>query len=301
MNMQLGLAGYFRFEAVNAVTGEKRLLSDWQPNLITEYGLERIGSGGCIAAVQVGSGQTTPTINDTQMAAFIAETTTTLNTSTSGASSTAPYYGFTRRVFRFAAGAAQGNLSEVGIRGGPSLLFSRSLIKDANGNPTTITVLANEFLDVTYELRIYAPTVDVTSQFTLNGQTHDCIVRASQCGNATFWSTSLHVFAANAIAGSGSGAQGCAVFTGDIGSVTQSPSGTTAHALVTQKTYSNNSRYLEIDCDFDLNTANFVGGVRSLRASSNIGCYQAQFDPPIQKDNTKSLKLTFRFHWARKP
>lgn len=301
MEIKCNLSGFFRFEAVNAETGEKRLLADWQPNLITENGLEQIGTSGVITRVQVGSGQTTPNVNDTQLAAFIAETSTTNGSTISNPSSSAPFYSFTRRTFRFGLGAAQGNLSEVGIRGTSANLFSRSLIKDANGNPTTITVLSNEFLDVTYELRIYAPTVDVTSQFTIGSDVYDCIVRAAHCGNATFWSTSLHTWGANAISDSGSGAQGCMVYNGNIGSITQGPSGTSASCTNTQKTYSANSRYIEVDADLALTSGNLAGGISSFLFSSNIGCYQAQFTPAIPKDNTRSLKLTVRFHWARQP
>lgn len=301
MEIQCKLSGFFRFEAVNADTGEKRLLSDWHPNLITNDGLEQIGSGPVIGSVQVGSGQTAPNVNDTALAAFVAQTSTILGSSqVVGASSTEPYYGFTRRTFRFPMGAAQGNLSEVGIRGSASNLFSRSLIKDANGNPTTITVLANEFLDVTYELRVYAPTADLTSQFTIGSDTYDCTVRAANCGNLSFWSTTLASQGANAIPGSSSGAQGCMVYNGDIGSVTQGPSGTSGSCTVTQKTYTANNKYIEVDCDLGLNDGNLPGGIRSLRFASNIGSYQARFDPPIPKDNLRTLKMTVRFHWARK-
>ena len=301
MEIQCKLGGFFRFEAVNADTGEKRLLSDWHPNLITNDGLEQIGSGYVIGSVQVGSGQTSPNVNDTALAAFVAQTSAVLGSSqVIGASPTEPYYGFTRRTFRFPMGAAQGNLSEVGIRGLASNLFSRSLIKDVNGNPTTITVLANEFLDVTYELRVYAPTADVTSQFTIGSDTYDCTVRAAHCGNLNFWYPSLASHGASAITGTGPGAQGCTVYNGDIGSVTQGPSGTPGYCTVTQRTYTANNKYLEVDCDLDLNSGNLSGGIRSLRFTSNIGSYQAQFNPPIPKDNLRSLKMIVRFHWARR-
>lgn len=299
MEIQCKLSGFFRFEAVNADTGEKRLLSDWQPNLITNEGLEQIGSGPVITHVQVGSGQSTPNINDTALVALVAQTSTLVGAGANGASPTEPYYGFTRRTFRFPMGAAQGNLSEVGIRGASSNLFSRSLIKDGNGDPTTITVLANEFLDVTYELRVYAPTADVTSQFTIGSDTYDCTVRAAHCGNAIFWSTSLATHGANAISSSGSGAQGCTAYNGEVGSVTQGPSGTSTPCAVTQKAYTANNKYIEVDCDLDLNSGNLSGGIRSLRFTSNIGSYQARFDPPIPKDNLRTLKMTVRFHWAR--
>lgn len=302
MNINCTLGGFFKFEATNSETGEKRLLSDWQKNLITELGLERIGiAGSVIGRVQVGSGQAVPNINDTQLAAFVGETSTGFGSDTFGASSTEPYYGFARRTFRFPLGGAAGNLSEVGILTASGHLFSRSLIRDINGNPTTITVLPNEFLDVTYELRIHAPTADVTSQFTLDGNTYDCVVRAAQAGNAGFWATTIHTFGASGLPGFGLGSAGVAAFTGDIGTRTQGPSGTSASSTPSQLAYAANSRYIEVNADFALDTANFPGGIRSIRFGSNIGCYQAQFTPAIPKDNLRTLRLTVRHHWARQP
>ena len=42
-------------------------------------------------------------------------------------------------------------------------LFSRALIRDGAGNPTTLTVTAIDILTVTYQLRLYRPTTDIVS------------------------------------------------------------------------------------------------------------------------------------------
>src|SRR5690606_4774599 len=63
---------------------------------------------------------------------------------------------------QFGQGQAAGNLSEIGIQhtstSGP--LWSRALILDGQGNPTTITVLPDDFLTCYYTLRIMIPKED---------------------------------------------------------------------------------------------------------------------------------------------
>lgn len=74
-----------------------------------------------------------------------------------------------KHVFRFAAGAVVGNISEVGLanmgNSNPSQpIVTRALIRDSSGNPTTISVSASEQLVVTHTLKITVPfTVDAVS------------------------------------------------------------------------------------------------------------------------------------------
>lgn len=65
-------------------------------------------------------------------------------------------FGWTRRVFTSPRGAAAGNVSEISAGFSNNKYtkgFTRALILDTSGNPTTITVLADEVLIVTYEIR----------------------------------------------------------------------------------------------------------------------------------------------------
>src|SRR5690606_36950343 len=63
---------------------------------------------------------------------------------------------------QFGLGEAAGNLLEIGIQhtsaSGP--LWSRALILDGQGDPTTITVLPDDFLTCYYTLRIMIPKED---------------------------------------------------------------------------------------------------------------------------------------------
>ena len=81
-----------------------------------------------------------------------------------------PYYRWAKVTWRFGQGVAAGNISEVGLGWGNSNLWNRALIKDANGNPTTITVLSDEYLDVVSEIRDY-PTLSSSGSFNLLDKT----------------------------------------------------------------------------------------------------------------------------------
>ena len=59
-----------------------------------------------------------------------------------------------------------GDVAEVGFFNTSSVLFSRALIKDSEGNPTTLTLLADEQLFITYEFRKY-PTIGISYPLSL--------------------------------------------------------------------------------------------------------------------------------------
>ncbi|HIQ53190.1 MAG TPA: hypothetical protein EYH51_08015, partial [Pseudomonas pachastrellae] len=174
--------GWYKFEAVRP-DGTKRVLADWFPNLITDAGLERMASNSdWLGYCQVGSGNNPPNVLDTALANRVGSSNTA-QASASGAQAEEPYFCWQRRTVRFAEGVAAGNLSEVGMGWTSSgNLFSRALILDSEGNPTTITVAADEILDVTYEFRFYPRLTDVTGSVTLTGNiagTYDYVMRAA--------------------------------------------------------------------------------------------------------------------------
>ena len=77
VKLNIEVQGFYLIEAVNKDTGEKRIAADWFPNLITDAGLNRMGSGQFLTTCMVGSGQTTPQFTDTSLVAQVASTTTT--------------------------------------------------------------------------------------------------------------------------------------------------------------------------------------------------------------------------------
>lgn len=299
--LQIGLTGHFLLEAVNAETGERRFLAEFD-NLITNGGLDRLGSASTsavISYVQVGTGSTAPANTDSALANWSAGTNRNFTSSYSyGGNPT--YHTEVTYTWQFNQGVAAGNLSEIGVGWASSgSLFSRALIVDGSNNPTTITVQAIEFLTVTYKLRMYPPTADVTGTITLDSVNYDYIIRPSQAGGNS-WQQHGH-------SGYAGGSNYANTYTGDIGTMSGYPSGTGSGGVgPTVASYSAGSHKRTLTVVAGINSWNLAGGIRSLLLSivSSAGfsqmTWQCQFNPKIPKDNTKELSLTFDVSWARK-
>ncbi len=300
--LQIGLTGHFLLEAVNAETGERRFLAEFD-NLITNGGLERLGaagSGDVIAYVQVGTGSTAPANTDSALATWLAGTNRSFSrANTYGGNPT--YHTEVTYTWQFDQGVAAGNLSEVGVGWASNgSLFSRALIVDGSNNPTTITVQAIEFLTVTYKLRMYPPTADVTGTITLDGADYDYIIRPAYAGGNTWGSHGFKAYGYSSNSAVYS-------YTGDIGAMTAAPAGTVSgvvNAAVAEYSAGSYKRTLEVDAG--INAWNLSGGIRSVAlfvigyGGENHMGWQCQFNPKIPKDNTKELSLTFDVSWARK-
>ena len=297
------VGGRFRLVATK-LSGDSRVLAEFD-NIVTDIGLNRMGIGDFRSVCVVGTGSTTPAATDVQLATTRARTSSgSPNTPGGFATTTPPYYTQANSGFRFGAGAAAGNLTEVGIGwstgGGVNdyQLFARALIRDLSNNPTTVTVLADEVLDVFYSLRIYPPTVDQTYSITIGSDTFDCISRAASVTSTQQW------FIPNGriLFGTFAGGTAPGVFNGLIGNINQAPSGASAfNAGVSNAGYSNNSLQQDATLGWGLDQGNVPGGIRSVYYQTGVGAYQTQFTPAISKNNTKVLSISFRVGWSRRP
>lgn len=185
----LGLKGRYKLQRRKAeylADGKTRFAgavieeSAWSDNLITNAGKNAImtlASGGanmffhCV----VGTGNTAPAESNTSLASYLGYFDFVQAASTTRNSTVAPYYVKHSATFRFKPGSATGNVAEVGMVltssasaaiNASTTLHSRALIVDGVGSPTTVTVAADEYLDVTWELFIY-PTDEGTGSFNM--------------------------------------------------------------------------------------------------------------------------------------
>lgn len=297
--LNFGIEGYFNLVVRDSKTLKIKRETGFFKNIITDYGLNRLGSGGIFNGCSVGSGTSTPSATDTQLQSQIARTTTILAASTV-MSSGAPYYTARVYTYRFPEGAAAGNLSEVGINAAtatPFQLWSRALIVDGSGNPTTITVFSNEVLDVVYECRVYAMESDVTGgPITLLGTQYNWTLRAR--GVTSDFATS---FLANGTQSS----SGSTAYTGAIGPVTAAnPSGSVAGAstIPVLAAYSNNSYKRQLTITWTIAQGN-SGGIQSIAVDciSGVGPrFQIGFDKSFPKGPTNTLSVVFEYSWARR-
>lgn len=312
--LQIGLTGHFSLDIYNPETGEHRQYEF--DNIITNGGLDRLGSaqGTSTAAtmvvgyVQVGTGSTAPAVTDSALATYLAGTDRYF-TSSASYGGAPDYYTAVQFSWQFNQGVAAGNLSEIGVGWASSgSLFSRALILDGGGNPTTITVTAIEFLTVNYTLRMYPPLTDATGTISLDGSDYDYIVRACGVNGGNWGSHGVSGYA------SYQGSLNAWAYTGDITTVTGATPAGSSSALgsgtPTRAAYSAGTYKLSMTCSASIGVWNLAGGIRSITFDMSgwlnpPGAYQmrwqCQFNPKIPKDNTKTLSLTFDVAWARKP
>lgn len=169
--IEYSCSGEYEFRVVGGP--RDGLLLSRSKNLITDYGLDCLtgnNMGGAINLVDgpmyschIGNGTTTPSVSDVALAGSTTYWTTTVQSQVPASENVSPVtdgsgtYYEVQRTFRFSNAGLAGNFTEVGVGRSSGGLFSRALIVDAGGNPTSITILSGEQLDVTYKLRIYAP------------------------------------------------------------------------------------------------------------------------------------------------
>lgn len=308
LGLHFEVQGYYRLEKAkvdaegNEIAGTREVAADWFPNLILDNGLDLMGNSAFLNACQTGSGSATPTVTDTALQSRIAGSTT-IQANLYGTNNTAtPYYGWRRKTYRFLAGTSTGNVSELGVGPNPTgPVMSRALVLDSGGNPTTITILSDEVLDVIYEFRLYVPTSDNTGSITLTteGSTHTWVAGPIDVDAAQNTSWDYDLGGAFAFSAAGAYYTGGVFESNTRLAVTGSGSGAGTYSL-THTAYVNGTRYRACTLFLDLNNGNFTTGLGSFQASGTFGAYQFTFSPKIAKIETKKLTINFRISWARK-
>ena len=318
--------GRFRLR-VKRADGSVRIDTGWFDNLITNAGLDQLGLYSTnntsynipyIAwAGFVGSGNTTPAYTDTTLTALVSGTYNAGGVMSSGvvnASANPPTITWTG-TFVFPAGSAAGTLAEVGVgtyltlpstnpgTNGTYQLFSHALIVNSGGSPTTITVLSNEELDVTYQLQEVINTTIQTGNISIGGVTYNLSWLPLVGGQISSITNPM----SSGWTGTGSLAT-MEAYNGTVGSnITTGPSGTgLSGSGVTGSFASYTSGNYYIDGTWnatinDWNDPNDVGITAFIIRSACIHNYQLGVTPAIPKTNFYSMTFTTRFSWNRYP
>ncbi len=292
-------------------------------NLITDAGLNMLGndatwcgnSSTLFGACYVGTGSTAPAVGDTALAAYLATSSsrtgqTAINVTQDGSN----YYMGQRFVYRFDQGVGTGNLSELGTGTSSTNLFSRALIRDPiTGNPVTITKLPDEFMDVTFELRVYVSAADTTGTVTISGVTYDTVTRICDINSPNMWAVDFRMTTRGIVAAGpsyfvGAKANQCAVYAGTLGAVTGRPSGAnvsipdnSSTVLTTPAAYVTGSFERKATFTLGLSDGNVAGGIRSIVYRSGLGFWQTQFTPAIPKTEANVWAQDTVQAWGRVP
>jgi hypothetical protein len=321
LTTKVKLAGKYRLEVRKAKDGSLRQELEFD-NLIVDQGMNlfsRSTGSTSLPWAMVGTGTTTPTVNDTQLANRVASsggsTSTNIVNQTTGTSTSEPYYGFYRLTYRFVPGSLNNvNLTEVGVGTTTTSVFSRALIVDGNGDPTSITVLSDEFLDVTYELRLYpfvddqTDTITITNVGTINVTRRPIAVTAVTATGG--WVPGLSStaglsiprgFISNATSNSWvrvSGAQTALV--AKTNAWTSVSTLAVTSSSVSYSAYVAGSFEQDLTYILGLDAGNTSGGIRYFQfALDGLGAYQYLFSDLIAKNNTNTLRFNMKAVWSR--
>lgn len=304
-----------RFRAVVSKDAEcKQVVEDtgFFDNLITNTGMNRVGevttnSNGIgsfhslCGRFVVGSGSAEPQFTDTALQNPVAFASNNPVLDNESSNYDRGWYEITVR-HQFGQGQAAGNLSEIGIQSGSAAgpLWSRALILDGQGSPTTITVLPDDFLTCYYTLRIMIPKEDSVFNIDVDYD-EDGIVPTVVTGRP------LNANSANSSSGWGLQTAMTAnaflhFYTGGLAVPTASnPLGSAVGARTTTFTivpYVTDSFERYVTRTNGINEHNSQE-LRTAYLDALMGSWQIEFNPPLQKDNTQTMQVTFGYSWAR--
>lgn len=320
MQVNMGMAGEFRV-VVKRADGSTKIDTGYQKNLILNQGLDFFGkdSGFMTAYCVVGSGNSAPAYSQNKLDAFLAATGTTgspaypvyktdydkVRDGNLYKASVTNKYSFTNIV---------GNISEIGLASDYSSpttynLCTRALIKDSSGNPTTITVLSGEILDVYYKLwRITDLTDKNTTLNVLDGVggsvAYKVITRPSYVG----FNNGPYDYANKVIGIPAAYRMGGSLNVGaDTGELTNAD--TTFNFVnggnvssIAWSPYVSGSYKRQLTANATVGQLNI--SIRRFQVQIGFGDFQfrvgkASDDSPLVKNNTQTLSIPIEISWGR--
>lgn len=319
MNIKLpptGLSGRFRL-----VVSEDAQMQDIKHdtgffnNLITNVGMDRIGGreasysansnfASTCGRFVVGAGSAEPAFTDTALQSPVAFAGGNPVLDAHSSNYDRGWYELTVK-HQFPQGAAAGNLSEIGIQresaSGP--LWSRALILDGAGDPTTITVLPSDFLTCYYTLRIMIPKTDTVFNIDVDYGDDGGIIPTTVTARPLNANSSSTEGGWGFVGGILTGSSGdVSFFTGGLAAPTadrplgSQVGGPVAHSNALPYVSGSYTRYARKT--IGLNEINGTE-LRTARVNWLQGSWQLEFTPPLEKNDTQTMDVTFGYSWAR--
>ena len=319
MNIKMpsaALSGRFRMVVSEDAAGEHvKHDTGFFDNLITDVGMNRVGTvttntsstlnafDSLCGRFVVGSGSAEPQFTDTALQAPIAFASADSVLDNESSSYNRGWYEITVR-HRFGQGQAAGNLSEIGIQhtsaSGP--LWSRALILDGAGDPTTITVLPDDFLTCYYTLRIMIPQEDAVFNIDVDYDVDGTVPTVVTARPLNADSSTINTGWGLNPMYNGNINEPLAYSGGLSAPNASHPQGIGIGGGITEPTtyppYVHDSFERFYTISLSLNQLNSTE-IRTVLARRMLGYWQVEFNPPLQKNNTQTMQLTFGYSWAR--
>lgn len=312
MQANMGMAGEFRC-VVKRADGSTKIDTGYQKNLILNQGLDFFGGGkgtDMMTYCVIGSGNSQPIYTQNKLNTAIK--------GVGGADFSTKYdydaarYGSlykTNRVRKYSfTGLNNVNVSELGLASiydstTTYFLCTRALIKDSQGNPTTITVLSGEILEVYYKLWAVFDTTDKIGQINLLDGVGGMVAYNYKCRIANVGDR-LYADIARYINFEVNNNSAYLYYNNeDIATINSKPSGSCATvSSYIANPYNAGDYKKTYNLTYDVGIAN--GKVRTLLPYMVGMMWQIRFgsvadDSPITKTNTQTLTIPIEFSWGR--
>ena len=320
VNLHFGLGGHFTIHKGTLDDNDEPVTREYVTdfdNLVLDTGLQRIGANDdWMNWLHLGTGITAPAplqnslINATYKGMSLAPHTPLAPDTDHGVNIVDPLnpYCWITRVFRVSPRGENRTYSELGVGWSDSNLFSRTLIKDPLGEQSTITILGDEYLDVTYEVRLYVPVDTAVYTVTPTGddiQPREITVHASalniHINSRTFGWGLGHYNEPGSLCGEHPvyALDHNRFFTGQRGGIYQNPEGD-----VVGSTFNANSKVRTSDTSMTFNFTrdlpDNIGTLRTMQVSQLGFCFQMQFSPPFVKTNEDRFNISYSISWGRR-
>lgn len=314
LDLRLDFEGLFKIRKYKKINDKEVTTynSPWIKNLVVTSGLNSLlNESNYLTHCRVGSSNVAPQPTDTDVISLvgtkIASNIFADNTNGHVYNSATDFYTWVRRKYLFEAGEATGDIRELAIGNLSTTFtcFSRTLVKDLNtGNPITITIAADEYLDVIYELRCYPSTLVQNMSLPINnvGGTTNAQLRPLSASISMLNSQSVNYSAPFRIISSfppiiyttTDNLYNQAVVTGNL------PINNTTNAgIVSTLPYTSGTFSRQIESFWD--RSKITGTTfRTISILTTLGNYALTFQSQQSKSSTQTMLLQFNIIVARK-
>ena len=308
--MQVGLYGAVKV-IVKRADDTVRLDTGFFPNVITNLGLDAIGNDNDLFNYcSVGGGNSKPLNTNTKL-----DNPLQVGSPISSESKydydpvrDTEFYKCSRTVgYRF-VGLDNKNISEVGLVGdyesGQHPAYTRTLIKNSAGEPTVITVLSGEILELQYRLWQVFDVKDKDQVVTamIDGVEVPVNVKIRLAGVGGGYLGGSWSYAAVGAPLTFQGNNHHRFGTGELGEITGQNSGLTNVYGLSWEAYQPSTYKRKFYVNASIKDA--VHPIRSFLFFTGLGAYQVRFgtvdgDLPIDKTEQDILQLGFEMSWGR--
>lgn len=286
----------------------------WFKNTVLNVGLDQLAlarhvfpisqSASAIRYLNVGTGSTEPAVAQTGLTTWLASTTSfygdiSWDYSVGDVGTSAPCWKSGQRTFAFAIGGCTGNLTELGLSNASnSSYYNRQLFRDGIGDPTVITVAADEGLRVTVKSSMYSTlAVDGTADGTFLLDSVSTAATTTQLGGVWLTGTTTTSYNMPGYIGSATGGNAFARIATDTGSFVGATS-------VNVATYTSGNFYRDVTLKWSPGT--FVGDWKRLDtrfyytdALAGGSPFRVVLTTAETIADTQEITITLRRSWGR--